>query len=343
MKINLIRCVSLLLVICLVGDSVSASSLRPALAPVHSTRIRIREEALALEAIPFLGRLLKQGLHHVDRAAVWLDSIGYARLKKPALITGSVLLFMTYMGDIALKIRAESKANAVAVESVRHLKWLTPAVLWSVAAAGMVVTLFYLIRGTRMEKISNAFASFTRKHFPVISGGYYSRDVRQRWERLRKSGAERKPEASGAPPAEYFTNGEKIDFTKWRLVPGDPDRLYFIEQPYIRARRNPKTGKFDIFGGGIPMASPVELQGFARSVALGDVAAGFMLERAMELYPPHQVDRLIRMLNTTIAAEADRLYREARSNVAIMVSWPRLQRDPTTPGRIMIRWLNHSA
>jgi hypothetical protein len=85
LKEQLLRIVSGLLVLSLLGDPVTASSLAqigspecpPAALQVrHSVRAtrRVQEEALALAAIPYLSRLLRPIPHHAGRLAIWMTS-----------------------------------------------------------------------------------------------------------------------------------------------------------------------------------------------------------------------------------------------------------------------------
>src|SRR5258708_11079319 len=90
MKKIIIRIVSCLLVLSILGDPVTASI--SVNLPRHSVRHagRLREEALALNAIPFLSRLLHEVPHHAGRLAIWMNSIGRARLMKTAAVVAPV-------------------------------------------------------------------------------------------------------------------------------------------------------------------------------------------------------------------------------------------------------------
>src|SRR5439155_12893981 len=61
---------------------------------------------------------------------------------------------------------------------------------------------------------------------------------------------------SSAPPRpipapDRFSGGAEVDCTQWRIDPHHPDEIYWVTDPWVRAKRNPR-GVYDIFGWGTP-------------------------------------------------------------------------------------------
>jgi hypothetical protein len=183
MKKILMCPVSCLLVLSILGDPVTASiSVNLPRNPVSHAG-RLQEEALALEAIPYLSRHLHQIPHHAGRLAIWMTSMERARVMKTAVVLTPVGIVSAYVGDVIVKGIADYRATSVSVASTGHHVIPHSYLPWGAAAAGFVALFATLAREGRWERVKERVGAFVRKHFPPDSGGTYNQN-RERMKRI---------------------------------------------------------------------------------------------------------------------------------------------------------------